>query len=235
MFTKVIRSEERGYFNHGWLKTYHTFSFGDYYNPESMNFGALRVLNDDEIDSGRGFGIHPHSNMEIITIPLKGTLEHEDSTGVKGTIKADEVQVMSAGTGIFHAERNGGSDLVSLFQIWIIPNVRNATPRYEQKKFELSGAIDNNQLLVSENSREGSLKIHQSAYLYRRLVKDVTEFKVAPFDPKNGLFIMVIEGNLSIEENNLKTRDSISIAPEGNSINFVAERGTFLLCIEVPL
>lgn len=235
MNIKIIRSDERGYYNHGWLKTHHSFSFSDYYNPECMNFGALRVLNDDIIEPGKGFGLHPHSNMEIVTIPLAGTVEHEDSTGEKGTIKPNEVQVMSAGTGIFHSERNGGNDLLSLLQIWIIPNIRNAKPRYDQRQFEHTLAIDNNQFLVSGDGRDRSLTIHQQAFLSRRIIKDISSFSYIFNAFNNGLFIFIIEGSARIDNEILHERDSISIIPDEQIINLKSDTGSNLLFIEVPI
>lgn len=235
MNTNIIRSEERGFFNHGWLKTYHTFSFADYYNPQSMNFGVLRVLNDDQIMPGNGFGMHSHSNMEIITIPLSGILEHEDTTGEKGAIKPNEVQVMSAGTGIMHSEKNGGDDIVSLLQIWIMPHERSIKPLYEQRLFDPSLAIDNNQLLVSGEGLEKSLKIFQNASISRRFVSNENSFNYTINTTKNGLFIFVIEGSLVLNKEKLKRRDSIAIIPDDSPISIASEAGSYLLFIEVPL
>ena len=167
---KIYKADERGFANHGWLKASHSFSFANYYNPERMQFGALRVLNDDVIAPNMGFGTHPHNNMEIITIPLGGELKHRDSMHNEWqTVKAGEVQVMSAGTGVEHSEVNGSKDkYLSLFQIWIMPDKQNVSPRYDQKKFDESGRKNRLQTLVSsiDDPVEGSLIIHQKVVIW---------------------------------------------------------------------
>jgi redox-sensitive bicupin YhaK (pirin superfamily) len=164
MKTILHKSHTRGHANHGWLDTYHSFSFANYFNPERIQFGNLRVLNDDIVAPGSGFGKHPHDNMEIITIPIKGSLMHEDSMGHKQEITENEVQVMSAGTGIFHSEFNAsGTDFVNLLQIWVLPDKRNIEPTYDQKKFDSKGAINQWQTLVSPEN--GPLKLNQQTLI----------------------------------------------------------------------
>jgi redox-sensitive bicupin YhaK (pirin superfamily) len=230
----VIKSVERGYFDHGWLKTSHVFSFADYYNPLRMNFGALRVLNDDYIEPHKGFGMHPHSNMEIITIPLEGSLEHNDTTGIKGVIQPDEVQVMSAGTGIRHSEQNAGDITLNLLQIWIFPNKNNIKPRYDQKHFDSHAYFDNYQLLVSPDGRNDSLMIHQNAYISRRLTKKTEPFIYQTYEKSNGLFLYVIEGSSVIKDIELSKRDSASIINNGGPLEIKPALNSYLLFIEVP-
>jgi len=231
----IIRSSERGNFDHGWLQTSHVFSFADYYNPSRMNFGALRVLNDDYVAPKEGFGMHPHSNMEIITIPLEGSLEHADSTGIKGVIQPDEVQVMSAGTGIRHSEQNAAIIPVNLLQIWIIPKENNIKPRYDQKHFERDSQIDEFQLLVSPDGRNGSLLIHQDAFINRRFTTNKESFIYKMNKEGNGIFIYVIKGGSVIENKELHKRDSGLITNIVGSFEIKAEKNSYLLFIEVPL
>jgi redox-sensitive bicupin YhaK (pirin superfamily) len=235
MDISIIKSSERGYFDHGWLKTSHIFSFAGYYNPLRMNFGVLRVLNDDFVSPQTGFGTHPHSNMEIITIPIEGSLEHTDSTGINRTIKPDEVQVMSAGTGIRHSEQNSGVIPVNFLQIWIFPAENNISPRYDQKSFDSNGHIDKLQLLVSPDSRSGSLQIHQNAFINRRFSKSTEPFSYQFFEKNNGLFLFVIEGSVLIEGNVLNRRDSATIIKSNGAIELIPTSNSFLLFIEVPL
>ena len=165
MKTIIHKAETRGHANHGWLNTHHTFSFANYYNPERVHFGALRVLNDDWIAGGEGFGKHPHDNMEIITIPLKGAVEHQDSMGNKGVINAGEIQVMSAGTGIFHSEYNANKDKeLELLQIWVFSDKKNVTPRYQQ--MSLADLQKPNELyqILSPDYEGTGVWIHQQAW-----------------------------------------------------------------------
>jgi quercetin 2,3-dioxygenase len=235
MDLKIIKSSDRGNYDHGWLKTSHVFSFADYYNPSQMNFGVLRVLNDDYVASYKGFGTHPHSNMEIITIPIEGSLEHADSTGIKGIIRPDEVQVMSAGTGIRHSEQNAGDIPVNFLQIWIFPKENNVTPRYDQKYFKSDGQSDKYQLLVSPDGRDNSLMIHQNAFISRRFIKQSEAFMYRCYKKDNGLFLFVIEGSLIIENNELLKRDSVSITNIGEGIEIKPAINSYFLFIEVPL
>jgi len=231
---EIIRTDERGYFNHGWLKTYHTFSFAGYYNPERMHFGLLRVLNDDIVQGNKGFAIHSHHNMEIISIPLYGKLEHQDSTGERGIIQAGEVQVMSAGRGIQHSERNPEAEPVNFLQIWIFPDAKNIKPRYDQKKFDETGRINKIQLLVSPDSAEGSLRIHQNAFLSRIKITNWVPFTYKRFDDKNGIYAFVLENDIQIGELTCNRRDSLLVKP-GETLKIVPCNEPQLLFIEVPM
>ncbi len=194
----------RGFANHGWLQANHSFSFANYYDPEKVQFGALRVLNDDIIAPKMGFSTHPHDNMEIITIPLKGVLKHRDSMHNEWqTIEAGEVQVMSAGSGLMHSEMNGSNEeYLSLFQIWIIPNEKNVTPRYDQKFFEKSDRDNKLQVLVTSmnDGHDGSLKIHQNAKLSRIDLKANNSFEYNLISKDHGVYVMNIAGNINIDE-----------------------------------
>lgn len=232
------KASDRGFANHGWLQASHSFSFANYYNPEKMNFGVLRVLNDDLIAPKMGFGTHPHDNMEIITIPLKGVLKHRDSMNTDWqSVKPGEVQVMSAGTGVSHSEINGSSDeYLSLFQIWITPNTENVIPRYDQKHFKSADRKNKLQKLVTSINEEdnGSLRIHQDAILSRiDLDKDKTfEYNLKSKD--HGIFVMNIHGKISIENENLDSRDAMGIS-ETSSFNIESHEDSELLFIEVPM
>lgn len=238
MKTIVHKADSRGFANHGWLQANHSFSFANYYNPEKLHFGALRVLNDDVIAPKMGFGTHPHNNMEIITIPLKGVLKHRDNMHDKWQpVIPGEVQVMSAGTGVQHSEINGSVDEhLSLFQIWIMPNKQSVKPRYDQKTFSESDRINKLQTLVTsiDEDFEGSLKIHQDAVISRiDLDKDQT-FKYQLKSENHGVYVMTIHGNITVNENNLETRDAIGIS-ETSFFEIKAIEDSGLLFIEVTM
>jgi redox-sensitive bicupin YhaK (pirin superfamily) len=238
MTTIVHKANERGYANHGWLQANHSFSFANFFNPEKVHFGALRVLNDDIVAPGMGFGTHPHDNMEIITVPLTGVLKHRDNMGDKWIpVLPSEVQVMSAGTGVQHSEINGSEDAyLSLFQIWIIPNKRNVEPRYDQKEFEVSGRDNKLQVLVSsiEENHESSLKIHQDAVISRiNLDKDAT-FDYTLKSKNHGVYVMTIHGSVNIDGHNLSSRDAVGVS-ETESFKITTTDATELLFIEVPM
>jgi redox-sensitive bicupin YhaK (pirin superfamily) len=236
MKTIIHKATERGHANHGWLDTRHSFSFAGYYNPERMHFGMLRVLNDDVVQGGKGFGTHPHENMEIISIPLSGELEHKDSTGSGGVIKKNDVQIMSAGTGVYHSEFNkNASEPVNFLQLWIFPKYKDITPRYDQKRFDPKDRLNQFQEIVSplESSGKG-VKINQDAYLHWT---DMTEAKEMTYEVKidgNGTFIFVLEGDVKVGEYQLERRDAIGLS-ETNSIDFKTNQGAELLIIEVPM
>lgn len=238
MKTKIYKANERGTADHGWLKANFSFSFAHYYNPEKVNFGALRVLNDDTIQGGMGFGTHPHDNMEIITIPLKGSLKHRDSmTNEWIPIHAGEVQVMSAGTGVQHSEMNNHpSEEINLFQIWIIPNQQEVEPRYDQKKFETSERKNKLQILVSsiDEVLEGSLKIHQNAQISRIDLDENTNFTYKLKTEMNGVYVMLIDGEVMIDQKTLYKRDAIGIEQIG-SIEITSIKNSQILFIEVPM
>ena len=238
MKTLVHKANTRGFADHGWLQANHSFSFGNWHNRERMHFGALRVLNDDVIAPKMGFGTHPHKNMEIITIPLQGVLKHKDSLGNQWeSIKSGEVQIMSAGTGIEHSEINGSNEEhLSLFQIWVIPNVENVTPRYDQKTFDTSGRQNKLQTLVTfiDDPIEGTLKIHQDAKISRL---DLDENKSFQYDLKSinhGLYLMVIHGLVKVSEIELESRDAIGIC-EASHIKIESLKQSSLLLIEIPM
>lgn len=238
MKTIVHKAKERGYANHGWLQANHSFSFANFFNPEKVHFGALRVLNDDIIAPGMGFGTHPHDNMEIITIPLSGVLKHKDNMGDKWIpVLPSEVQIMSAGTGVQHSEINGSEDAyLSLFQIWIIPNKRNVEPRYDQKSFDVSGRDNKLQVLVSsiDENHEGSLKIHQDAMISRiNLDKDAT-FDYTLKSENHGVYLMNIHGNITIDGQTLEQRDAVGVF-ETASFKISTSEASELLFIEVPM
>jgi redox-sensitive bicupin YhaK (pirin superfamily) len=238
MKTIVHKAENRGYANHGWLQANHSFSFANYYNPEKVHFGALRVLNDDIIAPKMGFGTHPHMNMEIITIPLKGVLKHRDNMHDKWqSVLPGEVQVMSAGTGVKHSEINGSSEEhLSLFQIWIMPNKQNVEPRYDQKTFNVFDREDKLQTLVTsiDENFDGSLKIHQDAVISRIQLKANSEFEYHLKSNNHGVYVMTIHGLVSIDGKNLESRDAVGIS-ETNSFKTKANKESELLFIEVPM
>ena len=238
MKTKIYKANERGTADHGWLKANFSFSFANYYNPEKVNFGALRVLNDDFIHGGMGFGTHPHDNMEIISIPLKGALKHRDSMSNEWIpLVTSEVQIMSAGKGIQHSEMNNHpTEEVNLFQIWIIPNEQNVLPRYDQKAFEVSGRKNKLQTLVSsiQDEVEGSLTIHQDAIISRIDLDKNASFKYDLKSETNGVYAMVISGGVSIENLELEKRDAIGIE-QTKSFQINTKDSSELLFIEVPM
>ena len=236
---KVLhRASGRGFASHGWLQVAHSFSFARYYDPEKMNFGVLRVLNDDIRAPKMGFGTHPHDNMEIITIPLKGLLKHKDSMHNEWqSVKPGEVQVMSAGQGVSHSEINGSDDeYLSLFQIWIMPDKENVTPRYDQKYFEVADRKNKLQLLVTsmEDEDQGSLKIYQNATLSRiDLEKDKT-FKYELKSKDHGVYLMNISGKIFIDNDYLDSRDAIGIS-ETSSFDILTSEDAEILFIEIPM
>ena len=233
---KIIhKAEERGFADHGWLKTSHSFSFAQWYNPDKINFGALRVLNDDLVAPGRGFGTHPHDNMEIITIPLSGVVHHEDSMGNVGDIHAGEVQVMSAGTGVMHSEFNGSeTDFLALFQIWIFPDDRGHTPRYDQQKIDPSKMKNQFLELVGPKGNTSGLWINQNAFISMAEISAESTIQYELKSPQNGIYTMVVEGEVEVDHKTLKKRDAIGIANE-NAVNFQANTDSKLLVIEIPL
>ncbi len=236
---KIIqRANERGTADYGWLKANYSFSFANYYNPQHLNFGALRVLNDDVIAGGMGFGEHPHDNMEIISIPLRGALKHKDSMGEKWlALTSDEVQVMSAGTGLVHAEKNNSTtEEVNLFQIWIIPEEQNVEPAYGQKKFALSGRQNKLQTLVTsyEDIDVDSLKMHQDAKISRIDLDENKEFTYTLKSQYHGVYIMVIDGKINIDSDILEKRDAIGIF-QTQEISLKTDKQSSLVFIEVPI
>jgi len=229
------KADTRGDANHGWLHSKHTFSFANYYNPERMHFGALRVLNDDTVAGGRGFGTHPHDNMEIISIPLEGDLEHKDSMGNVAVIKNGEIQVMSAGTGIQHSEYNKSKDAaVKFLQIWVFPNKKNVTPRYDQIPLLLEDRKNKLQQVLSPNPDDAGVWIHQNAWFH---LADFDKGTTVDYQFKakgNGLYIFVLKGDLKIDDQIINTRDGLGIWDTDN-VKITAETDAEFLLMEVPM
>ena len=237
MKTVIHKADTRGYVDHGWLKSHHTFSFSSYQNPERMNFGKLRVLNDDVVQPKMGFGTHPHQNMEIISIPLKGALSHKDSMGNKRAIEVGEVQVMSAGTGLTHSEFNDSKDAaVNFLQLWIIPEEKGVTPNYEQRNFKAIQVPNKLQTVVAPKDKlEGeALPISQQAYIYRTALDANTTLKLQPKAQNNGFYVFVVDGSVTVNTTNLETRDAIGIWGT-DSADVTSTKHTQLIIIEVPM
>ena len=230
------KADTRGHANHGWLESYHTFSFANYHNPERMNFGVLRVLNDDRVSQGMGFGKHPHDNMEIISIPLEGDLEHQDSMGNTTVIKEGDIQAMSAGTGIFHSEYNKNKDqLVKFLQIWIYPNQKNVMPRYDQITLDLNDRHNKLQQILSPNPEDEGVWIHQDAWFHiGKFDHDfATTYKLKK--PGNGMYAFVLKGDFTIGNIVLNERDGLGIW-DTNGIEIVANSSNAeILLMEVPM
>lgn len=228
-------ADTRGHANHGWLNANHSFSFAHYHDPERIHFGVLRVLNDDIVRKGTGFGKHPHDNMEIISVILDGEIGHRDSMGHEESIKVNEVQVMSAGTGIEHSEYNHSKEHdLNLLQIWIFPKRRNVEPRYDQRAFEPADRQNKLQLLVSpiDNNDEG-LKIHQDAWIYRTNLEAGKNLKLDVHEG-NGVYAFVINGKANVAGQELNKRDAVGVS-ETKEINISAEADSDILLIEVPM
>lgn len=229
------RAETRGNANHGWLQSYHTFSFANYYNPERMHFGVLRVLNDDTVQGGMGFGTHPHDNMEIISIPLEGDLEHKDSMGNVAVIRNGDVQVMSAGTGIQHSEKNkNGGQPVKFLQIWVFPNKRNVAPRYDQITLDPADRKNRLQQILSPNPDDAGVWIHQNAWFH---LGEFDAGKTAEYQIKasgNGVYAFVLSGDVTINGQALHRRDGLGIW-DSEMISIEANSHSELLLMEVPM
>ena len=235
MKTVFHKADTRGHANHGWLNSYHTFSFAGYYNPERMSFGVLRVLNDDTVSGGMGFGAHPHKDMEIISIPLEGNLEHKDSMGSTGVISKGEIQVMSAGTGVQHSEYNASkTDDVKFLQIWVFPREMNVEPRHNQIRIDTTEKINDFQQILSPNREDDGVWIHQDAW-----------FNLAKFDKGftktytvnksgNGVYVFVLHGEVKIGDQILEARDGFGI---WDTENFALEatQDAEVLLMEVPM
>ena len=232
MKTQLHKANSRGVANFGWLDSKHSFSFGHYYDPNRIQFGALRVLNDDIVEPGYGFGTHPHDNMEIVSIPLSGTLAHKDSTGNEKTIQTGEVQIMSAGTGLTHSEYNHSKkDQVNFLQVWVLPKKRDITPRYDQRFFDFK---ENDFTNVVAPDNEDALWINQDAWFS---IGNALAGKSMTYELKkqgNGVFVFLIEGEIQIGETKLSKRDALEIE-DVSSVKVSATSDSKLLLIEVPM
>lgn len=229
-------ADSRGAANHGWLQSFHTFSFANYYNPSRIHFGALRVLNDDTVSGGMGFGEHPHDNMEIISIPLEGDLEHKDSMGNTTVIRNGDIQVMSAGTGIYHSEYNRNKDAtVKFLQIWVFPNKKNVTPRYDQIPMNPADRQNQFQQVLSPNPEDAGVWVHQDAWFH--LGKFDQDFSVDYSIKKegNGLYVFVLSGEFEVDGQVVQTRDGLGIR-QATEVSFKAlSPGAEVLLMEVPM
>ena len=235
MKTVLHKATTRGHANHGWLKSYHTFSFANYQDLERMNFGALRVLNDDKVSEGRGFGTHPHKNMEIISIPLKGDLQHQDNMGNATIIKEGDIQVMSAGTGIMHSEYNKNKDKpVEFLQIWIIPNKTNVKPRYDQISLKELEKPNSFYQILSPDTNDDGVWIYQDAWFNLGTFTENTTTNYALNKKNNGVYAFVLEGNVSIEGEQLSKRDGVGLW-ETDNITINASKNSKVLLMEVPM
>lgn len=235
MKTTLHKANTRGNANHGWLQSYHTFSFANYYNPERMNFGALRVLNDDTVQAGMGFGTHPHRDMEIISIPLEGDLEHKDSMGNTTVIKNGDIQVMSAGTGVQHSEYNKNREsLVKFLQIWVIPNKQGVTPRYDQITLNPADRKNKLQQILSPTPDDDGVWIHLDAWFYLGDLE--TRFKTTyNLNRKgNGVYAFLLSGKMNIAGQELETRDGFGIW-DTDSFEISATENSEVLLMEVPI
>ena len=237
MKTKLFEANSRGKADHGWLKANFSFSFGNYYNPERVQFGMLRVLNDDTIAGGTGFGTHPHANMEIITIPLEGGLKHRDSMGNEGVIRFGEVQVMSAGTGIQHSEMNASqNDTAKTLQLWVFPDEEDVTPRYDQKSFDIENQINKFVTIVSPKDKNdgNALWVYQQTFFNLGIFEKDTSITYKVNIPENGVYLFLIEGEIEVDNQILKTRDAMGII-DFEQFEIKINSKSKILLIEVPM
>ncbi|MGJ8661344.1 MAG: pirin family protein [Bacteroidota bacterium] len=230
----VHKANTRNSADFGWLKVNHSFSFANWYDPNKINFGALRVLNDDTIQGQKGFDTHPHDNMEIITIPLSGPLAHKDSMGNASTIKEGEIQIMSAGTGVRHSEFNPSNDFTNLFQIWIFPNKRNVEPRYDQISIDSDKMKNNFLQLISPFPEDEGSWVYQNAWIHMAELEEGKELIYNIHSSENGIYTMVVEGTVSIQDEEFEKRDAIGIWEE-KEVKFVANKNSKIMVIEVPM
>lgn len=230
------KAATRGHADHGWLASYHTFSFGHYHDPTRMQFGALRVLNDDTVSPGRGFARHRHENMEIISIPLEGDLEHEDSAGNKAIIQEGDIQVMSAGSGIFHSEKNRNLDkAVKFLQIWVIPKTADVTPRYDQVKLNPEGCKNQWQQILSPNEFDDGVWIHQNAWFHLGCFDVNAQAEYLLKDPaNNGVYAFILQGSVKVSGQDLEQRDGFGLW-NAAILDLVATSDCKVLLMEVPM
>lgn len=233
--TVLHKAATRGHANHGWLNSYHSFSFANYYNPERMHFGVLRVLNDDTVNGGMGFGTHPHDNMEIISIPLEGDLEHKDSMGTAAVIRKGDIQVMSAGTGIYHSEYNKNKgEAVKFLQIWVYPNKKNVTPRYGQVTLNVEDRHNKLQQIISPNADDAGVWINQDAWFSMgNLDKDVS-VKYGLKNEGNGVYAFILKGDVTVNGQQLNTRDGFGIW-DVKELEIKADTDAEILLMDVPM
>jgi redox-sensitive bicupin YhaK (pirin superfamily) len=236
MNTVLHKANTRGDANHGWLKSKHTFSFANYHNPERMHFGVLRVLNDDIVSEAKGFGTHPHRDMEIISIPLEGDLEHKDSMGTTAIIKHGDVQVMSAGTGIMHSEYNANKDKpVKFLQIWVFPNKKNVEPRYDQITLDSNDRNNKFQQILSPNPEDAGVWIHQDTWFNMANLDKGKELSYQLNNPeKNGVYVFVLKGDATVNNQSLNNRDGLGVW-DVNQLDIKADSNAELLLMEVPM
>ncbi len=233
--TVLHKANTRGHADHGWLNAYHSFSFASWYNPDRVQFGMLRVLNDDTVAAGMGFGTHPHDNMEIITIPLEGDLAHKDSMGNTEVIKTGDVQVMSAGTGIQHSEYNPNADQhTKLFQIWVFPKYRNVTPRYQQITLDVTKQKNNFAQILSPKADDAGVWIYQDAWFYLADFDNGFSKTYSINKEGNGMYVFVISGTITVDGQELETRDGYGIW-NFNELEFVATSDAKFLVMEIPM
>jgi redox-sensitive bicupin YhaK (pirin superfamily) len=234
MKTVFQPADQRGHANHGWLDAHHSFSFASWYDPSKIHFGALRVLNDDKIAGGMGFGTHPHDNMEIITIPLVGALKHRDSMGNEATITAGEIQVMSAGTGIQHSEFNATNGELNLFQIWVFPNKKNVTPRYDQQLLDTAKMKNNFAQILSPDPADDGVWIHQNAWFH---LGEFEQGKTANYALKannNGVYVFVVEGQITVNGQQLNKRDALGVW-DTTDCDIIFNENSKVLLLDVPM
>lgn len=237
MTTQLYKSNERGKANFGWLDANFSFSFGNYFNPDKVQFGMLRVLNDDTIAAGMGFGTHPHENMEIITIPLEGGLKHRDSMGNEGVIGFGEVQVMSAGTGIMHSEMNASdNERAKTLQLWVFPEKENVEPRYDQKSFDLASKINTFVNVVSPRDKNdgNALWVHQQTFFNLGIFESGTTVNYKVSIAKNGVYLFLIEGEIEVDNQILNKRDALGII-NFEDFDIVVKQEAKILLVEVPM
>lgn len=231
----VHKANTRGHANHGWLNSYHSFSFAGYHNPERVHFGLLRVLNDDTVAPGMGFGQHPHDNMEIVSIPLKGALQHKDTTGRDAIIQSGDVQIMSAGSGLMHSEFNHSkTEEVQFLQIWVFPKERNITPRYDQKTFTPEERKNKWQLVVSPDKNDSSIWINQDAFFSLSNLQAGIELDYSLKNKTNGVYIFLLEGSVEIASEKLSRRDAIGLWETG-LVRIKSTADSQVLLMEIPM
>lgn len=235
MKTTYHKAETRGHANHGWLNSYHSFSFANYYNPERMNFGVLRVLNDDRVSESMGFGTHPHKNMEIVSIPLEGDLKHRDNMGNETVIKEGDIQVMSAGTGVMHSEYNNNPDKpVKFLQIWIIPNKQDVEPRYDQVTISENEKPNDFQQILSPNKTDDGVWIYQDAWFHLAQFNQGVTKEYTLKKEGNGVYVFVLEGQAQIGNQILNKRDGLGVE-NTNAFSIEALEDSRILLMEVPM